>query len=350
MAEIDDLSITDASNTTRFPEGQAPSTVNDGMRALEGMLARAFSDTVDSNLRATLSSSVYEITTNRSISAYDGLVIAFRANAANAVGNVDLRINTHSAHDFQLPGGVEIPASYIAADQWVWAQFKGTASTWQMVSPIVMSAFALTLLNDASATAVRSTLGLGTAALVNTGVSNGNVPAMDATGYPAADGSQITALNATQLTSGTVPVARLSAASTTAVGVLETATTAENVTGTATDKIVTPGTQHYHPSACKCWGHVTVSAGVPTLQASYNVTSIADTGTGLMTVTIANDFADAYYAAVATIEDTASTVADALIIQSSKAAGSFVINSHRTDTAGAYDPQGYSWACFGTLA
>lgn len=38
----------------------------------------------------------------------------------------------------------------------------------------------------------RTYLGLGTAAVKDHGVANGNVPAMDATGYPAADGSQIT--------------------------------------------------------------------------------------------------------------------------------------------------------------
>ena len=42
----------------------------------------------------------------------------------------------------------------------------------------------------------RSYYSLGTAAVVNTGVANGNVPAMDATGYPAADGSQITGIKA----------------------------------------------------------------------------------------------------------------------------------------------------------
>ena len=42
----------------------------------------------------------------------------------------------------------------------------------------------------------RSYLGLGTAAVVDTGVANTNVPAMDATGYPAANGSQITHLGA----------------------------------------------------------------------------------------------------------------------------------------------------------
>ena len=42
----------------------------------------------------------------------------------------------------------------------------------------------------------RTYLGLGTAAVLTAGVANTNVPAMDATGYPAADGSQITNLGA----------------------------------------------------------------------------------------------------------------------------------------------------------
>lgn len=45
MAETVSLSTTDASNVARFPEGQAPSTVNNGARALEGMLARNIRDT-----------------------------------------------------------------------------------------------------------------------------------------------------------------------------------------------------------------------------------------------------------------------------------------------------------------
>ena len=39
-AEINDLNIVDDSNVARFPENQAPSTVNDGARALEGIVAR----------------------------------------------------------------------------------------------------------------------------------------------------------------------------------------------------------------------------------------------------------------------------------------------------------------------
>lgn len=74
------------------------------------------------------------------------------------------------------------------------------------------------------------------------------------------------------------------------------ATQAEQETATAVDKIVTPGRQHFHPSAAKFWAYVTVSGGTPTLVASYNVTSITDSGVGVLTVTIAADFSSANWA------------------------------------------------------
>lgn len=45
-----------------------------------------------------------------------------------------------------------------------------------------------------TAAAARTAFGLGSAAIVDTGVSNGQIPVMDSTGYPAADGSQLTNL------------------------------------------------------------------------------------------------------------------------------------------------------------
>lgn len=46
-----------------------------------------------------------------------------------------------------------------------------------------------------TAATARTNLGLGTSATKNTGVSNGDVPLMDATGYPAASGAQITSIS-----------------------------------------------------------------------------------------------------------------------------------------------------------
>jgi hypothetical protein len=60
-------------------------------------------------------------------------------------------------------------------------------------------------LNPADLSQTRSDLGL------TIGTSDGNVIAADATGLPAINGSQVTALNASNLASGTVPSARLPA-------------------------------------------------------------------------------------------------------------------------------------------
>lgn len=84
MAEIKDLSTTDASNTARFPENQAPSTVNNGARALEGMIARADRDN-DGSLTTGGTSTAYTVTLNSQHSAwFTGL--KFRAKLDQTCG------------------------------------------------------------------------------------------------------------------------------------------------------------------------------------------------------------------------------------------------------------------------
>ena len=51
-----------------------------------------------------------------------------------------------------------------------------------------------------NATTARTNLGLGTAATLNSGTSNGNVVVLDSTGLPAVDGSQLTGVTATDST------------------------------------------------------------------------------------------------------------------------------------------------------
>jgi len=143
----------------------------------------------------------------------------------------------------------------------------------------------------------------------------------------------------------------LTAASDTVVGGVELAIQSEMETGTSTTLGVTPGRQHFHPGHPKAWGYITVSAGVPTLQTSYNITSITDAGTGLVTVTIATDFSSANYAISFSVgATTGNPMAIPMVATGSQAAGSFQILV--VDSAGSatdsYDS--VSFACYGDQA
>lgn len=85
-------------------------------------------------------------------------------------------------------------------------------------------------------------------------------------------------------------------ASATRPGVVELATAAEMVTATDAARVPSVLTVKNHPGVAKVVGKVTYSGGTPTLQAgSTNITSITDTAQGRLTVTIADDFANADY-------------------------------------------------------
>lgn len=130
---------------------------------------------------------------------------------------------------------------------------------------------------------VRTSLGLGSAAVLTAGVSENNVPQMDATGYPAANGSQITALDADNIASGTVGAARLPAATASAVGAVEKATAAEVAAETA-DKYPDAALLTNHPGIPKAW--VTFQTDATILE-SHNITSVVESTTGRWVVTLA---------------------------------------------------------------
>lgn len=117
-------------------------------------------------------------------------------------------------------------------------------------------------------------------------------------------------------------------------------------TATSTTVAVVPGVQHNHPSACKCWG-VTSGGGTPVLGVNYNTTSITDTATGRMVVTIGTDFSGANYAvAISHIGSTLNTLSPQ-ISNGTQAAGSFEASATGTGD-GLEDVQtGFMWACFG---
>jgi hypothetical protein len=125
-------------------------------------------------------------------------------------------------------------------------------------------------------------------------------------------------------------------------GFIEIAVQSEMETATDVVRAVTPGRQHFHPGHGKFW---IKAAGAGTLTASYNITSVTDTGTGVLTVTIATDFSSADYAI--TIGHVGGSVN---VTCANQAAGSFTLNSVAIADGSATDPTTYYAAGLGDQA
>lgn len=88
-----------------------------------------------------------------------------------------------------------------------------------------------------------------------------------------------------------------------------------------------------------------------TILSSFNVTSITDTGVGILTVTIATDFSDANWVCGVSIENNDATIDAindghiAMIANASVAAGSVQLLCKNDDAIAATDPT--SWHVWG---
>ena len=127
---------------------------------------------------------------------------------------------------------------------------------------------------------------------------------------------------------------------------IQPAVQADQETATSTTTAVTPGIQQFHPSACKMWAYITVSGGTPSLDASYNVTSITDTSAGNVTITIATDFSSANYCAVANAV-TAGGVSNVASVKTGQAAGSLVVRTYAGATGTDTDNINLAVVAFG---
>jgi len=74
------------------------------------------------------------------------------------------------------------------------------------------------------------------------------------------------------------------------------ATQAEEEAGSSTSAYTSPGTQQYHPSACKAWAKTVKTGGV---SASYNVASLTKNSTGSYNIDWTVDFSSVNYSFVA---------------------------------------------------
>ncbi len=124
------------------------------------------------------------------------------------------------------------------------------------------------------------------------------------------------------------------------------ASQSDQETGTALNYVST-SVQQYHKSAVKCWGEFLANS--TTVETSYNITSVADTATGQMTVTIAADFSSVDWPClIGRAEDDLTLVYS--VTYNAKDAGSVVLHSV-VEAGGGSDPSSSSgnatWSMLG---
>jgi hypothetical protein len=101
------------------------------------------------------------------------------------------------------------------------------------------------------------------------------------------------------------------------------ASQAQQAAFTSTTVYVTPGRQQFHPSASKAWVYWTVSGTTPTVQASYNVSSVVRNGVGDYTITFTTGFASTAYAQVCNTYTPGINTGQSGMIAGGRATGSF---------------------------
>jgi hypothetical protein len=114
----------------------------------------------------------------------------------------------------------------------------------------------------------------------------------------------------------------------------------------STSVYVSPGRQQNHPSHPKWWLLSRVTSGSPANTASYNVSSLTDSGTGDLTINFSTAFSSSNWASVST-PDVAPAVGTLLVFHGTINSGSsFEIKAAATGGT-ATDPQSWQAAGFG---
>jgi hypothetical protein len=129
------------------------------------------------------------------------------------------------------------------------------------------------------------------------------------------------------------------------------ATQAQQEAGSATNVYVSPGRQHFHPGMIKGWGQADPSGAV---SASYNLTSVTDSGTGDCTFTWATDLSSGNYWAhgegIIGFGASAATTHASSVIPTSLAAGVTRVQVARVSDGTLTDPSYYTCAIAGDMA
>jgi hypothetical protein len=359
-----------ADSTISWAEGQAPSTVNDSSRAEMAAVAM-WRDDISGTITTGGSSTAYTVTTNSVFSTaalMSGAMITFIPHTTSGAAPT-LAVDGLTARAINIATSVAVPTgALVAGTPYVVTYIHASTEFILMGRLAALPATTFTGAITGTSAALSAGLTVGTTLAV-TGVSSFSDDLRAADGDAttpsygftndtdcgwyrigannlglALNGAKVLDVATTGLTvTGTLTSSgALSAASFTGNAV---ATQADQETGTSTTTAVSPGRQHFHQSAAKLWLKCDHSGNLAS--PSYNITSVTDTGAGVVTVTIATDFSDADYA----VNVTVGTAVGVCVPNTSQAVGSFVINAYNTGTGAAQDSiLGYYAVAFGDFA
>lgn len=156
MAELKDLNVVDANNTgaaanAGFPEGMDYRDVNNAARALEGMLARWYSD-ISGSLTTGGSASAYTLTPNRTVTAYTAGDSYMAQLNHTSTGASTLDVSGLGPKAILLPDGSAVQAGDLVSGSVVLFVYDGTQFR------VVGAAVAGNILNKANTWTKQQTL------------------------------------------------------------------------------------------------------------------------------------------------------------------------------------------------
>lgn len=399
-------SQTAASNSTadsaiNWAEGQLPSTVNDSARGMMSVLAKwrdDISGVQPSNVVQTSggAANVQTLTTNGSIAALtNGWTVTFKAgftNTSSCTLNVDslgaksvYRISGTALVGGEIIAGCVYTVTYHQpADAWV-LHSSGTVST--LAANLSAASFSLgtassqaadlfleeggvinwdngdatiTQTNNDITIAGITTFGVGTSTAVTLGTielgaASDTTIARSSAGVATIEGAEI-------ITGNPVAVAKGGTGQTTeaeAIGELTQALTADTAPDYSADYVATYDASadtgkkvllstfaNNASNAAKAWGFIN-GGGTPAIAASYNVASVTDSGTGLLTVTLTTAFSSANYCVVASIHSGGSVLTNLGVKVAITDASNFTLRLEGSDGTDADPTVGYSFVCYG---
>jgi hypothetical protein len=139
MSNVSQWSTSAASNNTAppngFPEGQAPSTVNDCSREVMAAVARQFQDS-DGSLVTAGTGIAYTLTTNNGNAALADIgLLVFRAHLANT-GSATLAVDGLAAKTIQADGN-NLEADDLVANSLYIAAYNATNDTFDLLNALV---------------------------------------------------------------------------------------------------------------------------------------------------------------------------------------------------------------------